>query len=392
MNIPSQPEVAALLVILHAKLIVEILTFLDVKSLIRMKCVCKSWKTLFSDPLFVKMHLKRQSTRMTHLALFSKMSQGSVDCRAVPISRLLDTTSNSITLTDDDPYYQFNFKNARCMVGSCNGLVCLQGCSSDSAAYIDHSFSFWNPATRNISETLMSFRQYDNSDPREYICRFLFGYDNSTDTYKVVSFGLKIEDSLMTSSGVYFNNSINWFARHRYNCHLITIEQFVIISVELGTETYTQLLLPRCCEEELRDPPILPPTLSMLNDCLCFSYDFKKTYFIIWQMKEFGVEESWVEFVKISYLNFQMDYSPRVLVQYGYVPELIVNPLCVSGNGDMVIFAINRLDQVIHYNRRDNRVKRIKSPNQIWWFDAKGYVESLVSTSRKYVLFDNLFV
>lgn len=200
MNIPSQPEVAALLVILHAKLIVEILTFLDVKSLIRMKCVCKSWKTLFSDPLFVKMHLKRQSTRMTHLALFSKMSQGSVDCRAVPISRLLDTTSNSITLTDDDPYYQFNFKNARCMVGSCNGLVCLQGCSSDSAAYIDHSFSFWNPATRNISETLMSFRQYDNSDPREYICRFLFGYDNSTDTYKVVSFGLKIEDSLMTSS------------------------------------------------------------------------------------------------------------------------------------------------------------------------------------------------
>jgi len=67
-----------------------------------MKCVCKSWKTLFSDPIFVKMHHKRQSTRMTHLALFSKHFQGSVDCRVVPISHLLDTTSNSITLTDDD--------------------------------------------------------------------------------------------------------------------------------------------------------------------------------------------------------------------------------------------------------------------------------------------------
>jgi F-box interacting protein len=240
---------------------------------------------------------------------------------------LLDTTSNSITLTDDDPYYQFNFKNARGMVGSCNGLVCLQGCSSsDSAAYTDHSFSFWNPATRTISETLMSFRQYHNCT-REYFFKFVFGYDNLTETYKVVSLGLKIEDILITSSvriftlgdnvwrnidcfpvelvyhpacfttrdGVYLNNSINWFARHRYNCHLknIIIEQFVIISLELGTETYTLLLPPRCCDEELRDRSILPPALSVLNDCLCFSYDFKKTNFIIWQMKEFGVEESW---------------------------------------------------------------------------------------------------
>jgi len=213
-----------------------------------------------------------------------------------------------------------------------------------SAAYTDISFFFWNPATRTISETLMSFRKFHNSYPHEYICRFVFGYDNLTDTYKVVSLSLKLENNLRTSSvriftlgdnvwrnidcfpvelvyhpsccsssgGVYLNNSINWFARHRYYCHLknITIEQFVIISLELGTETYTQLLLPRCCEEDLRDPPTLPPTLSMLNDCLCFSYDFKKTYFIIWQMKEFGVEESWVQFLKISYLNLQMDYSP----------------------------------------------------------------------------------
>jgi hypothetical protein len=228
MNIPPQPKVAALLVILHAELIVEILTFLDVKSLTRMKCVCKSWKTLFSDPIFVKMHLKRQSTRMTHLALFSKMSQGLVDCRAVPISRLLDSTLNSITLTDDDPYYQFNFKNARGMVGSCNGLVCLQGCSSsDSAAYTDHSFSFWNPATRTISETLMSFRQYHNSDPWENICRFVFGYDNLMDTYKVVSLSLKIENSLVTSLVRVFTLGDNVWRNINYICVFIRVFEFL---------------------------------------------------------------------------------------------------------------------------------------------------------------------
>jgi hypothetical protein len=228
MNIPSQPKVAALLVILHAELIVEILTFLDVKSLIRMKCVCKSWKTLFSDPVFVKMHLKRQSTRMTHLALLSKMTQGLVDSRAVPISRLVDSSSNSITLTDDDPYYQFNFKNARGMVGSCNGLVCLQGCSSsDLATYTDHSFSFLNPATRTISETLMSFRQYHNSDPWENICRFVFGYDNLMDTYKVVSLSLKIENSLVTSLVRVFTLGDNVWRNINYICVFIRVFEFL---------------------------------------------------------------------------------------------------------------------------------------------------------------------
>jgi len=106
MNIPPQPKAAALLVILHDELIVEVLTFVEVKSLMRMRCVCKSWKTLLSDPVLVKMHLKKQSTRMTHLTLLTHKAKGSGDCREVPISRLLETTSNSITLTDDDPYYR----------------------------------------------------------------------------------------------------------------------------------------------------------------------------------------------------------------------------------------------------------------------------------------------
>jgi len=166
--------------------------------------------------------------------------------------------------------------------------------------------------------------------------RFGFGYDNSTDTYKMVmlrfyhvgqiedqvrnsvkvfTFGVNIPKEIQSfpvtvvfhpdsyaveHSGVYLSNSLSWLVRHRYTCHWnnLTIEQFVIISLDLGTETYTRLLLPPCCDKL---PPLNTPTLTVLMDCLCFTHDFDKTHFVIWQMKEFGVEDSWTHFLKISY-------------------------------------------------------------------------------------------
>jgi len=413
MNIPP-------LVILHDDLIVEVLTLLDVKSLMLMKCVCKSWKTLISDPYFTKMHLKKQSTPTSHLAFLSNVSEGLGECRAVPISRLLESNSHSITRTD--PYHQFFYKDVGRVVGSCNGLVCMQD-SSFTAEYHEHSFSFWNPATRTKSETLVSFRNYPN--PKKNICKFAFGYDNSTDTYKIVLLCMKRDGELITTAvriftlgdndwreidclpvvvvchpfgkyvrdGVYLNSSISWCVRHRYNCHLknLTVEQLVMISFHLGTERYTQLLLPRCCDEELHDVP----TLSVLMDCLCFSHDFKKTHFVLWQMKEFGVEESWTEFLKISYVNLPKDikihgfhngptYYPPQLIPLcfsnnGDTLIFTINLLCFSNNGDTLIFTITLPDQAFLYNWRDNRVKRIKSTNKILWFSANGYVESLVS-------------
>ena len=152
----------------------------------------------------------------------------------------------------------------------------------------------------------MSFRSYG----KEYsFCKFVFGYDNSTDTYKVVTLCLKLDVDLITTAlivftlgdnvlrdidcfpvvlvhyriffvaedGVYLNNSINWFVRYRYFCHLknLNIEQFVIISLDLGTETYTQLFLPRFCHEELYDSPFHPQIFCVLMDCLCVYYEFK---------------------------------------------------------------------------------------------------------------------
>jgi hypothetical protein len=76
----------------------------------------------------------------------------------------------------------------------------------------------------------------------------------------------------------------NWY-RFRDD---ITVDQLVIISLDLGTETYMQLSLPRGVDEV----PYFEPIIAVLMDCLCISHHFKETHFVIWIMTEFGVEQS----------------------------------------------------------------------------------------------------
>ncbi|PNX75445.1 F-box protein, partial [Trifolium pratense] len=79
--------------------------------------------------------------------------------------------------------------------------------------------------------------------------------------------------------GVYLSGTLNWLAIHNYDSAYdfkdITVEQFVIVSLDLGTETYNQYKFPR-------------------------GFD---------GMMEFGVEESWTQFLKISFQNLQLDYD-----------------------------------------------------------------------------------
>ena len=63
-----------------------------------------------------------------------------------------------------------------------------------------------------------------------------------------------------------------------YDVNDFTVEQFVIVSLDLGTWTYNHYWLPQGFDEV---PPI-EPNVGVLGDCLCFSYSYKVTYLIIW--------------------------------------------------------------------------------------------------------------
>jgi len=166
--------------ILPDELIYEILSRLTVKLLMQLKCVSKSWKTIISDPKFAKMHLNR-SARNPHLSTEFWIDDCDYSYVHFPLAHLLE--NRSITLPKD-PYYPLWDKVVPNILGSCNGLLFLHGYDHDEGTKFRRVLCrFWNPATRTISDILRTDFSYDDWE----FCSFVFGYDNSTDTYKVVA-------------------------------------------------------------------------------------------------------------------------------------------------------------------------------------------------------------
>ncbi|RHN39886.1 hypothetical protein MtrunA17_Chr8g0348801 [Medicago truncatula] len=128
-----------------------------------------------------------------------------------------------------------------------------------------------------------------------------------------------------------------------------------MVSLDLSIETYMQFCLPSGFDEV----PYFQPTLQVLLDRLCFSHDFKETQFVIWQMSEFGFQESWTQLFRIDYFNLEMHKLP---IKWG-IPLLL--PLYLSGNGDTLILAYRGDDQAVIYNQRENRVKKARIFNNV---------------------------
>ncbi|TKY53587.1 F-box protein [Spatholobus suberectus] len=132
------------LLLLPEELLVEILSWVSVKALMRFRCVSKWWNSLVLDPTFVKLHLQR-SSKDTHVLLtFEDDNDESKYCAPCSVHGLLENPSSTI-----DGCHQFNHDYS--VLGVCNGLVCLRD------SYLGDEFEkywvrFWNPATRVISE------------------------------------------------------------------------------------------------------------------------------------------------------------------------------------------------------------------------------------------------
>jgi len=394
-------------------LISEILSFLDVKSLMQMRCVCKSWKSIISDPKFIKLHLKR-SARNPYLAL-SRRNIASSRVIPFPVRRLIE--KNPLILLSDDLSYQFEDTDCSYAIGSCNGLFCLLGYTFYSISIPKHVelwFRFSNPVIHTmskklghftISKELSYFLGHDLAVKKHY--KFAFVYDNSSETYKVVMLMLDVVENRTHvqvlsvadnvwktipnfpavplpnrytgqggSDGVYLNGRLNWLAIKDRPVSVdgwedIEAKEFVIVSLDLGTESYTQMMPPSGFDEM---SSVKPPSLCILKDSLCFSHDYRRTEFVIWQMKIIGVEEPWTQLFKISYQNLRTRYH-----DFADLENCQLLPLHLSIHNETLILANNQEQRAIIYNLRDNTAKRTRIIDEIQWFSAKVYVESLVS-------------
>jgi len=378
-----------------------------VKSMMRMRCLGKSYNSLFIDPIFIKLHLQ-QSARNPHLALVTTKKRSAQNPHLAlvttnierfipfPVHNLLDNPS---IFLDEDPHYLIvgdidnQESNIHRVVGSCNGLICLL-IYTYSLGYRDAWLQFWNPSTRTRSEKLGYLRLFSSKYYGPMYYEYTFGYDNLTSTYKVVmlsyhSKNMIILETKVFSLGdnvwrnitnlpavplqvfnvrplpehyvVYLNGTLNWLAV--FDFPIDSVHKYVIISLDLGHETYTQMQLPQGFDKV----PQVFPCIGVLNGRFSFSYDVKQTHFVLWHMMDFRVVESWTPLLQISYENLQIDYN------FGG-PIFFLVPLHLSEDGQILILASNLEDQAILYNTTNNSVERTRIPNTLM-----DYVESLVS-------------
>ena len=302
------------------EIIVEILSRLPVKSLLRYKSVCKSWCSLISDPCFIRSHASLSTSDISianhRLVIHDVTNKFFKSCSLYDL--LFEKSSNEfehcfpLELTSK-PHLQ--------IIGSCNGLLCILKFPT---------LIIYNPSTRITSK----LPKVPNVS---YGMMHGFGYDESTDDYKVVMtnrnnvyiFSLKtgtwkkIGDFLhghlfsnsktqSCASGMFSNGALHW-AKADQN-----LGAWTIVALDLAKETYCEVLQPVYGEgkENL--------SLGVLGQWLCVHCisDISRVL-DVWVMKVYGVKDSWTKLV-IPYPN---DFW---LVDY-------VVPLCFSNDGKVLL-------------------------------------------------------
>ncbi|GAU16389.1 hypothetical protein TSUD_117380 [Trifolium subterraneum] len=288
--LPDDWLCAAPLPTLPLDLIEEIFSRLPVKLLLQLRCVCKRWNSLISDPKFVKKHLSHL-TRRIHFISCLDQSYNNI-LTSYPLDSLF--TNEVTTSVTQFEYPPNNYEFFDCIVGSCNGILCL-------ADYVNSFVLLCNPSLGKFKE-LPSLQVLI-----EVAISYGFGYDHVNDNYKVVALlnhtsrigktkvkvhalGTNFWKSLdefpysgvpVECPGKFVSGTINWLA-----CK----DEQVIVSFDLENESFQEVPKPDYgnVDENLVN-------LGVLRDCLCVICDQD-----IWLMKEYRNKESWTKLFTVS--------------------------------------------------------------------------------------------
>uniref|UniRef100_A0A5B7BIV1 Putative F-box associated interaction domain-containing protein n=1 Tax=Davidia involucrata TaxID=16924 RepID=A0A5B7BIV1_DAVIN len=347
------------------EIITEILSRLPVKTLLQFRCVCKSWCSLISNPQFVKTHLNLSTNEQeyAHYRIILSSVRPHFNLKSCSLySSLYEPSVDAVELD----YPMKNPHNSVWIVGSCNGLICI--------AIEEDDIFIWNPSTRKS-------KRLPNSGMRmRYGCFMIygFGYDDSTDDYKVLGIfcvvgnvgsyetevkiytlrtdswrriqdfpcGIPLDDS-----GKYANGALHWAA----SCEMGSNYSWVIVSFDLAKETYGEVAQPNY------GGSVSDFTLGILGGCLCVVCTYIGTHADVWVMKEYTVKDSWTKLVTIPYLTGLPQYPM---------------PLCISKNDEILTEFGSSL---VIYNPKNNIFRYPLIHNFQAYLEVDTYVESLVS-------------
>ncbi|KAK2394038.1 hypothetical protein QL285_055918 [Trifolium repens] len=243
------------------------------------------------------------------------------------------------------------------IIGSCHGILCI-------VMHHDDSVILWNPSIKKFTKLPCL------EETRRQVCEFSFGYDHSSDTYKVVvcvssvvvfngprdlktlvkvhTLGTNswrtIQDfpsglTHVDGPGKFVCGTINWLT---FRSVPNSTSFWCIISLDLEKESYLEIMQP-----DYGGVTLTCLKLGVLRDCLSIFFR-SDTFTDIWFMKEYGNKESWIKLFRVPVV--------RDLCSYPYVCALYVSE-------DDQVLLYNVLSELIIYNSRDGTFKDLNIRN-----------------------------
>ncbi|KAF5751171.1 hypothetical protein HS088_TW02G00181 [Tripterygium wilfordii] len=301
----------------------EILLRVPVKSLLRCRCVCKSWYSLISNPDFISNHTKRTAlySTNTHLVLRRYAS---------------DDQEETFTLHyDDDELFgdcqklDFPFKSSRDyfhIVGSCNGVLCL----IDNHTKGLKPIVLWNISI-GLSVTLplqqITYQLFHNEV-------LGFGFDSQNNDYKVVRivYSRMSDKSLILppdveifelsngawriisprsapncvltdSSTASLNGAVHWVGYYNSSEEVGNSNRLVIALFDMTEEVFEELNLPDGIADDILEQLSVTVFGRLLSVIQYKRWVRKLGYHgcCIWVMNEYGVAESWTKLLNIDF-------------------------------------------------------------------------------------------
>lgn len=387
-----------------SEIILDILSMLPVKSLIRFKCVCKSWNSLISqDSRFIKAHLQRSTQSDESRRILISSPRGTTYLRSICYSaginvnvdgrrrrkkylRHLDIPTCDCEACIKDINIKFLY--------SCNGLILLQytfhydDCCD---AFRDYTLVLWNPSIRKHKVFPCSI---DHNDvPISYgICHNfvvillescgwgpvveVMVYDLSTDTWSCFDKRKnRPYDSIYSpKEGLLVNGRLHWVSERYWdmNCRSLYINTIVWYDAGQGAEFKELSPLPPECVEPAEYIDI---ELAVLRDQLCVSFRFFDDHggqtFKIWVMNKYGDTESWTRL-----MVFPLGKGGTVLLGGGI--------LTFTTKGEVLYKLVvnSEITYVIIYNPFECTCRKVRTYDHYGMFRSSDtlidYVESLV--------------
>ncbi|VFQ77943.1 unnamed protein product [Cuscuta campestris] len=345
---------------LPPELIEEILTRLPVKSLLKFRCVSKSWLALISTPEFINTHLTMSHSNedYAHHRLLFGTNQPNIFLRC-SINSFFYAPFISPSILDYPMRYH---ESCVCIMGSVNGLICF------CAGWED--FIVWNPSIRKF-KTFTDFKS-------RYCSVYGFGYDKLRDDYKLFIVREEAEiysvnnESWTTiadfptpalnikGQGVLLNGKLHWSQnRHSYN-------GWGIVWIDLTDDGMWGNVQVPCYGEGNFDYTSCVGVLGSYLAVFCIHNPGTLTD--VWVMREYGVHESWEKIFTFNLLNLHNRPSGPTGYEFSSL-------LCRSVTSE-ILFLFG--SAFVIFDPRDDSIRHRHVFHHHILSDASIYIESLV--------------